>query len=121
RVASTAYGVPPTNPFAGGGGCDEIWAYGLRNPFRFSFDRGDPGTADGKGDLWIGDVGQGNFEEVDYQKASMPAPLNFGWVLREGCDSSAVPPSCCGGSCALPSESCGYPTLTYYDPVLCHS
>lgn len=71
------YAIPPDNPFAGGGGAPEIWAYGLRNPWRFSFDRLN-------GDLYIGDVGQNNWEEVDYLPAGAPAGANFGWKLREG-------------------------------------
>jgi glucose/arabinose dehydrogenase len=52
------YGIPDDNPFARSGGAPEVWAYGLRNPWRFSFD---PST----GDLWIADVGQGDFEEIN--------------------------------------------------------
>ena len=61
------YGIPPTNPLrrAIAGYRPEIWALGLRNPWRFSFDRG-------TGDLYIGDVGQGNFEEIDFQPAGDP-------------------------------------------------
>jgi hypothetical protein len=70
------YGIPSGNPFAGSGGAPEIWAYGLRNPFRASFDRA-------TGELWIGDVGQGAIEEVDRALTSQ-AGLNFGWPLYEG-------------------------------------
>lgn len=77
--AAGGYTVPADNPFVGVAGNDEIWAYGLRNPFRNSFDRQ-------TGDLWIGDVGQGAREEVDF--ASVAAGLgrgaNYGWRIREG-------------------------------------
>jgi glucose/arabinose dehydrogenase len=71
------YAVPPDNPFAGGGGVPEVWVYGLRNPWRFSFDRR-------TGDLYIGDVGQGSWEEIDYLPAGHPGGANFGWNYREG-------------------------------------
>ncbi len=72
------YSVPPDNPFVGRAGADEIWSSGLRNPYRFSFDRQ-------TGALLIGDVGQSTREEVDYE----PQPNagrgdNFGWSCREG-------------------------------------
>jgi glucose/arabinose dehydrogenase len=71
------YRVPSGNPFAGRGGArPEIWAYGLRNPWRFSFD---PAT----GDLWIGDVGQNAWEEVDHEPARSGG-RNYGWNRREG-------------------------------------
>ena len=66
------YAIPPDNPFTGGGGLPEIWAYGLRNPWRFSFDRL-------TGDLYIGDVGQGTWEELDFVPVGMPGGMNFGW------------------------------------------
>jgi glucose/arabinose dehydrogenase len=82
--ASRNYSIPPTNPFKAGvgsptddDGLDEIWAYGLRNPFRASFDRI-------TGDLWIGDVGQGAREEIDFQPANSAGAENYGWRLREG-------------------------------------
>ncbi len=72
------YSIPPDNPFAGNDGtCDEIWALGTRNPWRFSFDRL-------TGDLFIGDVGQGAWEEVDYQLAASSGGENWGWRCYEG-------------------------------------
>lgn len=75
------YHVPHSNRFAdgkGGQGCDEIWAMGLRNPWRFSFDSL-------TGDVWIGDVGQSNREEIDFTPAGTQAnTLNFGWRCYEG-------------------------------------
>jgi glucose/arabinose dehydrogenase len=79
------YGIPPNNPFAKGGGLPEIWAYGLRNPWRFSFD-----TANG--DLYIADVGQNAWEEIDYIAKGSPAGLNFGWRFREGANPFAGNP-----------------------------
>ena len=66
------YAVPSDNPFG-----NEVWAYGLRNPWRLSFDRS-------TGDLYIGDVGQGNWEEIDFLPAGSPGGANFGWDHREG-------------------------------------
>jgi hypothetical protein len=80
-----SYAIPKDNPFANGNGganagfLDEIWATGLRNPFRAGFDRK-------TGDLYIGDVGQGAWEEVDRALAGVGG-LNFGWDLREGANN----------------------------------
>lgn len=72
------YSIPPSNPFVNVAGyAPEIWAYGLRNPWRMSFDRT-------KGSLWIGDVGQDSWEEVDLQRASSPGGENYGWSCTEG-------------------------------------
>ncbi len=72
------YEVPSDNPFVGRSGArPEIWAYGVRNPWRFTFDRT-------TGDLWIGDVGQNEWEEIDYQRAGSAGGQNYGWSLTEG-------------------------------------
>jgi len=80
RSGGLAYRIPPTNPHATSTTFKrEIWSLGLRNPFRFSFDRR-------TGDLWIGDVGQGRFEEVDRatEASGGGRAVNFGWRLLEG-------------------------------------
>jgi glucose/arabinose dehydrogenase len=74
---SRNYAVPPTNPFVGQAGDDTIWAYGLRNPWRNSFDRL-------TGDLVIGDVGQNAREEINFQPAGSSGGQNYGWRVREG-------------------------------------
>jgi glucose/arabinose dehydrogenase len=72
------YGIPPDNPFVDRGGArPEIWDFGLRNPWRFSFDRS-------TGDLWIGDVGQNEWEEVDVEPAGSRGGVNYGWSWFEG-------------------------------------
>lgn len=75
--AGRRYGIPAGNPFASAGGAPEIWAYGLRNPWRFSFDRT-------TGDLWIADVGQNAREEVTRLSAGTPGGANLGWARMEG-------------------------------------
>ncbi len=86
------YTIPPSNPFVGmSGRRGEIWAWGLRNPWRFSFDRLTH-------DLYTADVGQGSWEEVDFQPASGTGGQNYGWRILEGnhCHSPAsgcVPPA----------------------------
>lgn len=74
--ATRDYAIPAANPFATSGGAPEIWALGLRNPFRAGFDRT-------TGNLFIGDVGQGAVEEIDLAPSGSTG-LNFGWRLREG-------------------------------------
>jgi glucose/arabinose dehydrogenase len=77
------YAIPPGNPFAGmtctggSGACPEIWALGLRNPFRFTFDAL-------TGDMFIGDVGQNDREEIDFEAFGTPGGRNFGWRILEG-------------------------------------
>ena len=74
---SGTYGIPPGNPFVGVDGDDEIWAFGLRNPWRNAFDRA-------TGDLYIADVGQGAWEEVSFQPGTSTGGENWGWRCREG-------------------------------------
>jgi len=81
------YSAPPGNPFLGTVGRDEVWLMGVRNPWRNSFDRV-------TGDLWIGDVGQGAWEEIDVARAGVGG-LNFGWNRMEG--NHCFPP---GGECS---------------------
>jgi glucose/arabinose dehydrogenase len=97
----TPFAIPPTNPFVGAGApLDEIWASGLRNPWRWSFDRE-------TGDMWIADVGQFSVEEVNFQPASSPGGENYGWRCMEG-------NSCTGLSgCACNAAALTDPIRTY--------
>jgi glucose/arabinose dehydrogenase len=96
------YAIPATNPFRGPGDPrDEIWALGLHDPWRFSFDRQN-------GDLYIGDVGQGEREEINRQLGTAPGGQNYGWKLMEG--SLCLP--CPVQDCPLPVPSCESPELT---------
>ncbi|GJM44663.1 MAG: hypothetical protein DHS20C21_15050 [Gemmatimonadota bacterium] len=86
--ANNNYAIPPTNPFVGNAGfLDEIWAYGLRNPYRWSFDRL-------TGDMYIGDVGQQTWEEVSFQPAASTGGENYGWRCWEGTHSYNQNPPC---------------------------
>ncbi len=90
------YRIPPDNPFlTDPNASDEIWAYGLRNPWRFSFDRQ-------TGDLFIADVGQNNLEEVNFQAAASTGGENYGWRLMEGSSCFNPGSNCNDGSLALP-------------------
>ncbi|MBI3448737.1 MAG: PQQ-dependent sugar dehydrogenase [Acidobacteria bacterium] len=96
--------IPPSNPFVGPDGVnDEIWALGLRNPWRFSFD---PLTFD----LYLGDVGQASREEIDFRPAGSPGGENYGWNSYEG--SVCPNPSCGSASCSVPSYE---PPVLDYD------
>ena len=99
--SASPYGIPPTNPFLGVAGNDEIWAIGMRNPWKFSFNRLND-------DLWIADVGQNAVEEIDKISSPLPVGLNFGWRCYEGnttYDTSS-------GTC-LPYSSTVAPFATY--------
>lgn len=86
-TSAPPYTIPPTNPFVNVPNArGEIWNYGLRNPWRFGFDRQ-------TGDLWIGDVGDARWEEVDFQPASSGGGENYGWPILEG--NECVDPSQC--------------------------
>lgn len=94
---ATGYQVPANNPFVGDASTlDEIWSIGLRNPWKFSFDRT-------QGDMWIGDVGQSAWEEIDFQPVGSAGGENYGWRCYEGSN-----PHIQGG--------CG-PDSDYTDPV----
>ncbi len=98
------FGIPADNPFVGNASfLDEIWAYGVRNPWRMSFDRM-------TGDLYIADVGQNNREEVNFQVNGHPGGENYGWRLMEGL------------SCFNPANNCN-PAGTLKLPIhqYCHS
>jgi glucose/arabinose dehydrogenase len=103
-VGSLPYAVPPSNPFAGPDGVnDEIWSLGLRNPWRFSFDRA-------TSDLYVGDVGQLVWEEIDYRPGGSTGGENYGWDLYEG--DHCPNPSCGSAACAV----AGYvPPIHEYD------
>ena len=104
-----SYVVPASNPFVGGAGLDEIYAYGLRNPYRFAFDDGPGGT----GKLLCGDVGQGLFEELN----DVVAGGNYGWARREAFACfDPLAPSSPPATCATTGPS-GEPLL---DPVLAY-
>lgn len=94
--ATLNYAIPASNPLVGVTGDDEIWAYGLRNPWRNAFDSAN-------GDLMIADVGQSAWEEINYQPASVTTARNYGWRLKEGT------------SCFNPSTNCDPGGLT--DPI----
>jgi glucose/arabinose dehydrogenase len=94
--AASPYAVPPSNPFVNRTGDDEIWAYGLRNPWRCAFDAL-------TGDLYIADVGQDDWEEVNFQPAARDGGENYGWRRKEG------------KHCFNPSSGCDDPS--FVDPI----
>ncbi len=100
---SVPYAIPQGNAFATSAlGRPEIWALGVRNPWRFSFDRA-------TGDLYIGDVGQGVVEEIDFVARGTPSGLNFGWRVMEG-------NRCTGLGGGAPCGSAGFtPPVASYD------
>lgn len=106
---TAAYGIPPDNPFVGGSGdCDEIWAMGLRNPWRWSFDRF-------TGDLFIGDVGQNAVEEINLEPGSGTGGRNWGWDCFEAFEPNPNDPSPLCGAASLYD----FPILHYDHSVGC--
>lgn len=104
-VDSLPYSFPPDNPYYGFASArNEIWAMGLRNPWRFSFDRL-------TGDLWIGDVGQNAREEVDFQPASSAGGENYGWKCYEGNSSYGTSGFGCNGNYTFPVYEYVNPTV----------
>ena len=102
------YTIPAGNPFANPAPYDTIWSYGLRNPFRFSFDQL-------SGDLWIGDVGQETREEVDFAAApGLGSGANYGWNCREG---SLPGPGTDEGCGSAPPGAFAEPVFDYVNPT----
>lgn len=101
-LGRSTYAIPPSNPFYGSSTVrPEIWAFGLRNPWRFSFDRK-------TGDLFIGDVGQGAWEEVDFQPAGAPGGANYGWRVTEGAHCYNPATGCSFAGITLPLAEYGH-------------
>ena len=99
----TPYAIPPSNPFVGVTGDDEIWAYGLRNPWRCSFDSE-------TGDFYIADVGQNLYEELNFQPADSPGGENYGWRCREGMHNFNFGGSCSSQTFVEPYHEYGHNT-----------
>jgi glucose/arabinose dehydrogenase len=107
NVDQLPYTIPPDNPFVGPGApLDEIWAKGVRNPWRFTFDR----LTDS---LFIGDVGQGTREEVDLVSAGTPSGRNFGWKMMEGTLCNTCSLTNCGATPACNAPELTLPILEY--------
>ncbi len=106
-ISSPYYGIPNDNPYLDKNNVDdEVWAFGLRNPWRFSFDREN-------GDMWIADVGQSGFEEVNYISAGTPGGMNFGWKPKEG--------NACFGTNSCLSSIPDCTSNIYTDPVFAYA
>ena len=102
------YAIPPSNPFVSSNNfVPEAWAYGLRNPWRFSFD-------DLTGDLYIGDVGQNKYEEVDFQPASSSGGQNYGWSIMEGDSNYNIPGFTNFALVTLPAAVYSHASLPYF-------
>jgi len=101
--AGHPYRIPADNPYADGadGRRPEIWLWGLRNPWRMSFDRA-------TGDLWIGDVGQNLWEEIDVQRAGAAGGTNFGWNRMEGTHCFVPPQGCEDATLTAPVTDYGH-------------
>lgn len=111
-LGGQGYVIPQANPFddgVGGAACDEIYAYGLRNPWRTSFDAAN-------GDLYIADVGQGCYEEINYVERPGDGGFNFGWRQMEGTHCYNASQGCAATSAANCFPACNDPSFT--DPIL---
>ncbi|MDZ4861393.1 MAG: PQQ-dependent sugar dehydrogenase [Candidatus Hydrogenedentes bacterium] len=98
----TPYAIPPDNPYANVPGANpRVWARGLRNPWRFSFDAL-------TGDMWIGDVGQLKWEEINFQAGGTPGDANYGWNIAEALDCNRPPTGQCGNNPGFT------PPITFY-------
>ena len=96
------YGIPAANPFLGRANArPEIWLYGLRNPWRITFDRA-------TGDLWIGDVGQGSYEEIDVARTGAGGGANYGWARMEGFHCYPSGDGCARPELTLPVAEYGH-------------
>lgn len=104
--ADKGYGIPADNPFVGVEGDDEIWAYGLRNPWRCAFDSQ-------TGDLFMADVGEERWEEINFIGADSSGGLNFGWQCMEGAECSGF------GDCSCVNASMILPVYSYSHNGLC--
>ena len=104
RPPDREYGIPVDNPFASGGGAPEVYMLGLRNPWRWSFDRATD-------DLWIADVGQNVTEEIDVARAGEQAGKNFGWSIYEGATCCAMQSDRCTQS--APQQPCDPTGITF--------
>jgi glucose/arabinose dehydrogenase len=103
--SAAPYAIPSDNPYLGVAGNDEIWATGLRNPWKFSFDRE-------TGDLWIADVGQNQIEEINKVTGNGGPGLNYGWRCYEGNNSTNL------GACTIPGPYT-FPVATYTHSLGC--
>lgn len=104
RTGGKAYGIPSSNPYVGKPGKNEIWQIGLRNPWRFSFDSANS-------NLWIGDVGQGAWEEIDRATDSATGPgrgINWGWDVLEGSHCHQPPSGCNTSGKTMPVTEYGH-------------
>ena len=99
---SGTYTIPPTNPYVGRTGSDLVWSIGLRNPWRFSFDRNN-------GNLWIGDVGQEKYEEINRSRGDTPGRgSNYGWRVMEAGHCYNPPTGCNTSGKVLPITTYGH-------------
>lgn len=105
KLPGKEYGIPADNPYASGGGAPEVYMRGLRNPWRWSFDRA-------TGDMWIGDVGQQLVEELDVLRPAQQNGANLGWSVYEGNECCETTPY----RCVTPAPAANCPTASFTFP-----